>query len=120
MVNTFIYQVKDSDGFLSKNLMNKNEASLYDKSEKFLNNLRTMMHYCGSLSSDRLTFDIQITIANKLGYKKHIGSSPVEINETLLSLCKDVGYLTASIIERIENDKFKNKKTKIKSFFHSA
>ena len=114
----FIYQVKDSDGFLSKNLMNKNEASLYDKSEKFLNNLRTMMHYCGSLSSDRLTFDIQITIANKLGYKKHIGSSPVErLMKHYYLYAKDVGYLTASIIERIENDKFKNKKTKIKSFF---
>ena len=31
-------------------------------------------------------------------------------------MLKDVGYLTASIIERIENDKFKKNKLKIKDF----
>jgi len=114
----FIYQVKDSNSYLNKNIMSKDEALLYDRSEKFLSRLRTMMHYCSNRNSDRLTFDLQVLIANKLGYKNHIGSSEVErLMKHYYLFAKDVGYLTASIIERIENDKFKKNKFKIKDFF---
>ena len=34
------------------------ELLLYNKAEKFLNNVRIMMHYYSNSSSDRLTFQI--------------------------------------------------------------
>jgi len=116
-ISTFIYQVKDFNNLVEMEVMSKNELLVYNKAEKFLNNLRVMMHYYGSNNSDRLTFDLQTIISEKLGYKKHKGSKAVErLMKHYYLYAKDVSYLTKSVIERIENKNFKNNKTKIKNF----
>ena len=116
-ITLFIYQVDDISKLVKMNILSKSELLLYHKAEKFLNNVRAMMHYYSNSSSDRLTLDLQIIIAEKLGYKKHIGSSSVErFMKHYYLYVKDVSYLTKSIIERIENENFNNNKSKIKKF----
>ena len=113
---SFIYQITNSDQYVEKEVMTMEEAKLYNKAEKFLFSLRAMMHFSGSNNSDRLTFDLQIITADKLGYKNHSGSSSIErLMKHYYLYAKDVGRLSKSVIEKIENKNFKNNTSIIKN-----
>ena len=109
---SFLYQGDSPKEYLSLGLMTKKEASFYNKAEKYFMTLRSMMHYYSKNNSDRLTFDLQISIAEKLGYKSHSGSTPIErLMKHYYLFAKDVGYLTKSVLENIENNNFKTDKS---------
>ena len=109
---SFLYQGNSAKEYLSLGLMTNKEASFYNKAEKYFMTLRSMMHYYSKNNSDRLTFDLQISIAEKLGYKSHSGSTPIErLMKHYYLFAKDVGYLTKSVLENIENNNFKTDKS---------
>ena len=109
---SFLYQGDSPKEYLSLGLMTNKEASFYNKAEKYFMTLRSMMHYYSKNNSDRLTFDLQISIAEKLGYKSHSGSTPIErLMKHYYLFAKDVGYLTKSVLENIENNNFKTDKS---------
>jgi [protein-PII] uridylyltransferase len=96
--------------------MTKKEALFYDKAEKYFMNLRAIMHYYGTNDSDRLTFDLQLLIAEKLGYTKHAGSIPIErLMKHYYLFAKEVGYLTKSVLENIENKNFNKPNSLLKN-----
>ena len=109
---SFLYQGNSVKEYLSFGLMTNKEASFYNKAEKYFMTLRSMMHYYSKNNSDRLTFDLQLSIAEKLGYKSHSGSTPIErLMKHYYLFAKDVGYLTKSVLENIENNNFKTDKS---------
>ena len=109
---SFLYQGNSAKEYLSLGLMTNKEASFYNKAEKYFMTLRSMMHYYSKNNSDRLTFDLQLSIAEKLGYKSHSGSTPIErLMKHYYLFAKDVGYLTKSVLENIENNNFKTDKS---------
>ena len=109
---SFLYQGNSAKEYLSLGLMTNKEASFYNKAEKHFMTLRSMMHYYSKNNSDRLTFDLQLSIAEKLGYKSHSGSTPIErLMKHYYLFAKDVGYLTKSVLENIENNNFKTDKS---------
>ena len=109
---SFLYQGNSVKEYLSFGLMTNKEASFYNKAEKYFMTLRSMMHYYSKNNSDRLTFDLQLSIAKKLGYKSHSGSTPIErLMKHYYLFAKDVGYLTKSVLENIENNNFKTDKS---------
>tara|TARA_Y100001935_G_scaffold110212_1_gene91447 strand:- start:197 stop:2956 length:2760 start_codon:yes stop_codon:yes gene_type:complete len=109
---SFLYQGNSAKEYLSLGLMTNKEASFYNKAEKYFMTLRSMMHYYSKNNSDRLTFDLQLSIAEKLGYKSHSGSTPIErLMKHYYLFAKDVGFLTKSVLENIENNNFKTDKS---------
>ena len=113
---SFLYQGNSAKEYLSLGLMTNKEASFYNKAEKYFMTLRSMMHYYSKNNSDRLTFDLQLSIAEKLGYKSHSGSTPIErLMKHYYLFAKDVGYLTKSVLENIENNNFKTDKSFFKN-----
>ena len=112
---SFLYQVNNSRDYLSLGVMTNKEASFYKKAEKHFMTLRSMMHYYSKNNSDRLTFDLQLSIAEKLGYKSHSGSTPIErLMKHYYLFAKEVGYLTKSVLDNIENNNFKTEKSILK------
>ena len=113
---SFMYQVNNSAGYIESGIMTKKEALFYDKAEKYFMNLRAIMHYYGTNDSDRLTFDLQLLIAEKLGYTKHAGSIPIErLMKHYYLFAKEVGYLTKSVLENIENKNFNKPNSLLKN-----
>ena len=112
----FLYQSNNSRDYLSLGVMSKKEVAFYEKAEKYFTTLRSMMHYNSKNNSDRLTFDLQLSIAEKLGYKLHAGSTPIErLMKHYYIFAKEVGYLTKSVLETIENNQFKTDKSFLKT-----
>jgi len=113
---SFMYQVNNSAGYIESGIMTKKEALFYDKAEKYFMNLRAIMHYYGTNDSDRLTFDLQLLIAEKLGYTNHAGSIPIErLMKHYYLFAKEVGYLTKSVLENIENKNFNKPNSLLKN-----
>ncbi|MDB9761675.1 [protein-PII] uridylyltransferase [Alphaproteobacteria bacterium] len=113
---SFMYQVNNSAGYIESRIMTKKEALFYDKAEKYFMNLRAIMHYYGTNDSDRLTFDLQLLIAEKLGYTNHAGSIPIErLMKHYYLFAKEVGYLTKSVLENIENKNFNKPNSLLKN-----
>ena len=113
---SFMYQVNISADYIESGIMTKKEALFYDKAEKYFMNLRAIMHYYGTNDSDRLTFDLQLLIAEKLGYTKHAGSIPIErLMKHYYLFAKEVGYLTKSVLENIENKNFNKPNSLLKN-----
>jgi len=112
---SFLYQSTNSQDYLSLGVMTNKEVSFYNKAEKYFMTLRSMMHYYSKNNSDRLTFDLQLSIAKKMGYKSHAGSTPIErLMKHYYLFAKDVGYLTKSVLDNIENNNFKADKPLLK------
>ncbi|MDG2001356.1 MAG: [protein-PII] uridylyltransferase [Alphaproteobacteria bacterium] len=112
---SFLYQSNNSKDYLSLGIMTNKEASFYNKAEKYFMTLRSMMHYYSKNNSDRLTFDLQLSIADKMGYKSHSGSTPIErLMKHYYLFAKEVGYLTKSVLENIETNNFKTDKSFLK------
>ena len=112
---SFLYQSTNSQDYLSLGVMTNKEVSFYNKAEKYFMTLRSMMHYYSKNNSDRLTFDLQLSIAKKMGYKSHAGSTPIErLMKHYYLFAKDVGYLTKSVLDNIENNNFKADKSLLK------
>ena len=112
---SFLYQSNNSQEYLSLGVMTNKEVSFYNKAEKYFMTLRSMMHYYSKNNSDRLTFDLQLSIAEKMGYKSHAGSTPIErLMKHYYLFAKDVGYLTKSVLDNIENNNFKADKSLLK------
>ena len=115
---SFMYRVNDSKNYVKTGVMSKKESIFYNKAENYFMNLRSIMHYCGANNSDRLTFDLQLLIAEKLGYKTHSGSTPIErLMKHYYLFAKEVGYLTKSVLENIENKNFNKNKSFFKNIF---
>ncbi len=115
---SFMYQVNNSSDYIKTGIMTKKESLFYDKAEKYFMNLRSIMHYYGTNDSDRLTFDLQLLVAEKLGYTIHAGSTPIErLMKHYYLFAKEVGYLTKSVLENIENKHFNKKKSVLKNLF---
>ena len=113
---SFMYQVNNSADYVELGIMTKKEALFYDKAEKYFMNLRAIMHYYGTNDSDRLTFDLQLLIAEKLGYTNHAGSIPIErLMKHYYLFAKEVGYLTKSVLENIENKNFDKPNSLVKN-----
>ena len=113
---SFMYQVDNSADYIELGIMTKKEALFYDKAEKYFMNLRSIMHYYGTNDSDRLTFDLQLLVAEKLGYTIHAGSTPIErLMKHYYLFAKEVGYLTKSVLENIENKNFNKSNSLLKN-----
>ena len=99
----YVYRVDTIEALVEAGLFNEREAQLFRRCEEFLWRVRCQLHYVTGRAEDRLSFDLQRTIAERLGYGDRGGLSAVErFMKHYFLVAKDVGDLTATVCAALE------------------
>jgi [protein-PII] uridylyltransferase len=81
------------------------EAARFAKAEAFLWAVRCHLHFLTGRPEERLSFDVQVEIARRLGYTDHAGAVAVErFMKHYFLVAKDVGNLTRIFCAAFEAD----------------
>lgn len=90
--------------------MMEEEALTANRCAEFLWRVRCHMHFAMGRAEERLTFDLQPVIAERMGYKGRSGLSAVErFMKAYFLIAKDVGDLTAALCATLESQQTKKK-----------
>ncbi|WP_460448197.1 [protein-PII] uridylyltransferase [Alsobacter sp. SYSU BS001988] len=99
----YVYRVKRSADLVQAGLFSQEEADLFRRCDEYLWRVRCQMHYVTGRAEERLAFDLQRQIAERLGYSSHGGMSAVErFMKRYFLVAKDVGDLTAIVCAALE------------------
>ena len=99
----YIYRVDTVADLVEKGVFTAKEAAGFARAESFLRAVRCHLHYLTGRGEDRLTFDLQSEIGERLGYKDHAGTSGVErFMKHYYLTAKTVGDLTRIFCAALE------------------
>ena len=99
----FLYNVDDIAALVSEGVFTRAEVKRFQKAQSYLWILRCHLHYLTGRPEERLTFDMQMEIAPRLGYTAHAGSRDVErFMKHYFLVAKDVGDLTRIFCAALE------------------
>jgi len=105
----YVYRVREPDELIKRGVFDKHEYQLFRRCEDFLWAVRCHMHFVTNRAEERLGFDIQREIAQRLGYTAHPGQQDVErFMKHYFLIAKDVGDLTAIVCAQLEDDQNKS------------
>ena len=89
-------------------IFSHSEMTTYRHSENFLWTVRCHLHFLTGRPEERLTFDLQPQLAQRLGYKDRSGLRAVErFMRHYFLVAKDVGDLTAVLCASLEMQQLK-------------
>ncbi|WP_207388262.1 [protein-PII] uridylyltransferase [Lichenihabitans psoromatis] len=104
----YVYRVSDSEDLVAAGLFTRHEFKLFRRCEEFLWRVRCHLHLLAGRAEERLSFDYQRVIAERLGYGSHNGLSAVErFMKHYFLIAKDVGDLTAIVCAAMEEKEAK-------------
>jgi len=99
----YIYATNSTDELAEKGAFSHEELTIFKKCERFLWAVRCHLHFLSRRGNDRLSFDRQSDIAERLGYKAHGGLKHVErFMKHYFLVAKDVGDLTRILCASLE------------------
>jgi [protein-PII] uridylyltransferase len=99
----YVYQADDLDGIVERGILTSEEAAKCLKAQNFLWTLRFHLHYLSGRPEERLTFDMQSELAQRMGYTDHAGTRGVErFMKHYFLVAKDVGDLTRIFCAALE------------------
>jgi len=99
----YLYATNSTDELAEKGAFTREELALFKKCERFLWAVRCHLHFLSKRGNDRLTFDRQSDIAERLGYTSHGGLKNVErFMKHYFLVAKDVGDLTRILCASLE------------------
>jgi [protein-PII] uridylyltransferase len=99
----FAYQVESVVNLVDRDVLTKAEARNFSKDQNFLWSVRFHLHYISGRAEERLTFDVQTRIAERMGYAERAGASGVErFMKHYYIVAKDIGDLTRIFCAAIE------------------
>ncbi len=102
-IGKYIYRVETVADLVEKGVLTAHEAARFARAESFLRTVRCHLHYLTGRGEDRLTFDMQQEIGERLGYKDHAGTSGVErFMKHYYLTAKAVGDLTRIFCAALE------------------
>ena len=94
-IGKYFYKVKSNKDLVSKGVFSPEELKLFEKSEDFLWAVRCHLHFLTGRADDKLTFDLQPDLAERLGFSGRSGMLGVErFMKRYFLVAKDVGDLT--------------------------
>ena len=100
----YLYRVSTPADLVTKGVLTKEEARLFERAERFLTTVRCHIHYLTGRADDRLSFDLQSEIAGRLGYQDRPGSRGVErFTKHYYLHAKTVGDLTRIFVAALED-----------------
>jgi [protein-PII] uridylyltransferase len=74
----YLYEADDAATLVERGVFTAAEAATFDKAEAFLWTVRVGLHDLAGRADERLTFDLQPELAERLGYRDHAGTRGVE------------------------------------------
>jgi [protein-PII] uridylyltransferase len=100
-----LHGVGDVDAMVPLGLLQTEEAQRFAKANAFLWTVRCHLHWLARRPEEKLTFDVQVEIAKRLGYTDHVGAEAVErFMKHYFLVAKDVGNLTRIFCAAFEAD----------------
>ncbi|MBS3649722.1 [protein-PII] uridylyltransferase [Pseudaminobacter sp. 19-2017] len=105
----YFYRVRSGEELVKAGVFTRAEYNQFLKAEDFLWAVRCHMHFLTGKADERLHFDIQREIAERLGYTTHPGLSPVErFMKHYFLVAKEVGDLTRIFCAALEEEQAKD------------
>ena len=105
----FLFATSSTDELADKGAFSREEIAVFKKCERFLWAVRCHLHFLSKRGNDRLSFDRQPDIAERLGYKSHGGLKHVErFMKHYFLVAKDVGDLTRILCASLEAKQVKD------------
>ncbi|MCB4770624.1 [protein-PII] uridylyltransferase [Ancylobacter sp. Lp-2] len=99
----YVYRVRETRDLVAKGVFTPEEATLFRRCESFLWSVRCHLHFLAGKAEERLSFDLQREMAERLGYVEHPGLKDVErFMKHYFLVAKDVGDLTAIVSSALE------------------
>jgi len=99
----YVYRVRDPKDLVKAGLFTPEEYRLFERCEDFLWRVRCHMHFATGRAEERLAFDLQRQLAERIGYAARTGLSGVErFMKAYFTVAKDVGDLTAIVCAELE------------------
>ncbi len=106
---TYVYPATAEEDFVSEGIFSAEELKTFRKCEDFLWTVRCHLHLLTGRPEERLSFDVQMTMAERLGYKDHSGQRAVErFMRHYFLIAKDVGDLTRIVCSALEVKQLKS------------
>lgn len=107
-IGKYFYRVRTAAELVDKGVYTRKEYLQFRKAEDFLWAVRCHMHFLTGKAEERLHFDIQREIAERLGYQSHPGLSAVErFMKHYFLTAKSVGDLTRIFCAALEEEQAK-------------
>ncbi len=107
-IGKYVYQVDTEAELVTKGVFTRREYNAFVKGSDFLWATRCHIHFLMRRPDDRLSFDLQGDIAQRLGYADRPGLQPVErFMKHYFIVAKDVGDLTRILCARLEENEAK-------------
>ena len=104
-IGKYFYRVKTSAELVGKGVLSAEEYRLFQRAEDFLWAIRCHLHFVTGRAEERLTFDVQPDLAQRLGYSERAGLLAVErFMKRYFLVAKDVGDLTRIFCASLEFD----------------
>ena len=101
----YTYHVDDVQHLVEKKVLTRSEAKTVARDQELLWTIRCHLHLLAGRPEDRLTFDRQTEIANRMGYTDHAGTTGVErFMKRYYLAAKDVGDLTRIFCAALESE----------------
>jgi [protein-PII] uridylyltransferase len=115
----YLYQVDSVPDLVNKDVLTKADAQLFAKAQNFLWTVRCHLHYLVGRPEDRMGFDVQTAIGERMGYTDRAGTTGVErFMKHYFLIAKDVGDLTRILCAVLE-DQQKKTRFRLPSFSFS-
>src|SRR5215469_10635195 len=104
----YVYRVRNPEDLIAQGVFNRAEYRLFRRCEDLLWAVRCNMHFVAGRAEERLSFDIQRSIAKRLGYVGRAGMRDVErFMKHYFLVAKEVGNLTAILCAKLEDQQAK-------------
>jgi [protein-PII] uridylyltransferase len=104
----YVYQLHNEADLVGAGVFSQSEYKLFRRCEEFLWRVRCHLHFLTGRAEERLSFDHQRRIADRLGYSTRGGLASVErFMKHYFLIAKDVGDLTAIVCAALEEKQAK-------------
>ena len=105
----YVYRVRRRAELVRMGVFTRRDHALFVKCEDFLWAVRCHLHFLTGKAEERLSFDVQRDLAERLGYQSHPGLEDVErFMKHYFLIAKDVGDLTRIFCAALEEKEIKN------------
>ena len=102
-IGKYLHRVPSAEGLVAAGLLSRDEFDSFAQAEDFLWAARCHLHYVTARPTDTLTFDLQVEVAARMGYRDSGGRRAVEhFMQDYFRLATRVGELTRIFLTELE------------------
>jgi [protein-PII] uridylyltransferase len=102
-IGKYLHRVGSSSGLVQAGLLTREEFDIFARAEDFLWAVRCHLHYITGRAQDQLAFDLQVGVAERMGYSDTSGRRAVEhFMQDYFRHATRVGELTRVFLTQLE------------------